>query len=94
VRRAANQRTWPKVETIVAAAMADEGEPRAVLERIASALAAITDEEFQGTDARAAGSTLSINLKLTKDPAALLKHFLTDIQQKRAATEAHWQRRY
>ena len=93
-RRAANQRTWPRIETIVAAAMAEGAEPRAVLERIASALAAITDKEFQTTDARAAGSTLSMNLKITKDPAALLKQFLADIQQKRAATEAHWQRRY
>ena len=93
-RRAANQRTWPRVENIVAAAMAEGAEPRAVLERIASALAAITDKEFQATDARAAGSTLSMNLKITKDPAALLKQFLADIQQKRAATEAHWQRRY
>lgn len=40
------------------------------------------------------GRTLSMNLKFTRDPAALLKHFLADIQQKRAATEAHRQRRY
>jgi hypothetical protein len=32
---------------------------------------------------------------LTSVPwTALLKHFLADIQQKRAATEAHWQREY
>jgi len=93
-RRSANQRTWPRVEKIVAAAMAEGGDPRAVLERIASALEAITDEDFQSTDARSAGRTLRLNLKHTKDPAALLQHTLADMREKRAATEAHWQRRY
>jgi len=93
-RRARNQRTWPLVEAIVTAAIAEGGEPRTVLERIALALEAIRDEDFQGTDAWAEGRTLSMNLKFTKDPAALLKYFLADIQHKRVATEAHWQRRY
>jgi hypothetical protein len=93
-RRALNQRTWPRVEEIVTAAIAEGGEPRTVLERIASELDAIKGEDSQGTDAWAAGRTLSMNLKFTRDPTALLKHFLADIQQKRAATEAHWQRKY
>ena len=92
-RRALNHRTWPRVEKIVAAAIAEGGEARAVLDRIASALTAITEEEFQWTDARAAGNALSMNLKFHRDPAALLRHFLADMRQKRAATEAHWQRR-
>jgi hypothetical protein len=93
-RRAANQRTWPRVEKIVAAARADGGDARTVLERIAAAFEGITDEDFQWTAAHSVGRTLRLNLKHTKDPAALLKHLLADIREKRAATEAHWQRRY
>ena len=93
-RRALNLRTWPMVEKIIADAIADGGEPRTVLERIASALQAITEERFQQTDAHAALRGLSMNLKHTQDPALLLETFVADVRQKRAATERHWQRKY
>ena len=93
-RRALNQRTWPLVEKVIADAMAAGGNPQTVLERIASALEALSDESFQRTDAHAASRTLWINLKHTRDPALLLETFVADVRGKRAATEAHWQRKY
>jgi hypothetical protein len=92
-RRALNQRTWPLVEKVIADAMAAGGEPRSVLEQIASALEAISGESFQRTDAHAVSRVLSINLKHTRDPALLLKTFVADVRERRAATEAHWQRK-
>lgn len=93
-RRALNQRTWPLVEQVIADAMATGGEPRTTLERIALALEAIPDESFQQTDAHGVSRVLSINLKHTRDPALLLEAFVADVRKRRAATEAHWQRKY
>ena len=93
-RRALNHRTWPLVEKVIDDAMATGGGPQTVLERIASALAAISDDSFQRTDAHAVSRVLSINLKHTRDPALLLDTFVADVRERRAATEAHWQRKY
>ena len=92
-RRALNRRTWPLVETIISEAVAAGGEPRTVLERIASAGQAFPDESFQMTDAHAALRGLSINLKLTRDPTLLLETFVADVRAKRQATDLHYRRR-
>jgi len=70
------------------------GEPQTVLERIASALEAISDESFQRTDAHAVSRVLSLNVKHTRDPALLLETFVAEVRERRAATEAHWRRKY
>jgi hypothetical protein len=93
-RRALNQRTWPLVGKVIAEAVAAGGEPQTVLERIASALEAISDESFQRTDAHAVSRVLSLNVKHTRDPALLLETFVAEVRERRAATEAHWRRKY
>ena len=94
-RRALNQRAWPIVQTIVDEARADGGDPRAVLERILAEVTARSDDTYATPDAfRWTRSTIATNLKFTTDPARLLDTVVAGVQEKRRATEAHWQRRY
>jgi hypothetical protein len=37
---------------------------------------------------------LSLNVKHTRDPALLLETFVAEVRERRAATEAHWRRKY
>ena len=75
-------------------AMARSVDPREAILDADTTLEAITDEGIRTTDAYTSiRRFLMVNLRNTRDPAALLKNVVDEIRIRRAAANTHYQRR-
>jgi uncharacterized protein (TIGR03435 family) len=93
-KRAANQRAWPVIEKVFADAMARTADPREALIGADQGLESITDEGIRQSYAYTGiRRDLATNLRLTRDPPALLKRLVDEIRLRRQAADAHFQRR-
>ena len=93
-QRAENQRAWPMIDKAFTDAMARSVDPREAILDADTTLEAITDEGIRTTDAYTSiRRFLMVNLRNTRDPAALLKNVVDEIRIRRAAADAHYQRR-
>jgi uncharacterized protein (TIGR03435 family) len=93
-KRAANQRAWPVIDKVFADALARAADPREALLESDRGLEAITDEGIRQSNAyMGIRRDLTTNLRITRDPAALLKRLVDEIRLRRAAADAHFQRR-
>jgi hypothetical protein len=96
--RLKNHRAWPAIEQLVRAAVADGGEPRAILERLAGALIALRESGGTAVEMSSAfrwtHGTVRPNLPIAKDPARLLDMIVTGVRDRSRAAEAHHLRRF
>jgi uncharacterized protein (TIGR03435 family) len=93
-KRAGNQRAWPVIEKVFADAMVQTADPREALLEADKGLEAITDEAIRQSYAYIRlRHDLTVNLRITRDPAALLTRLVDEIRLRREAADAHFQRR-
>ena len=93
-KRAANQRAWPVIDKVFADAIARTPDPREALVAADQGLESITDDSVRQSYAYTGiRHNLATNLRLTRDPAALLQRLVAEIRLRREAADAHFQRR-
>jgi uncharacterized protein (TIGR03435 family) len=93
-KRAANQRAWPVIEKVFADAIARTPDPREALVAADQGLESITDDSIRQSYAYTGiRHNFATNLRLTRDPAALLQRLVAEIRLRREAADAHFQRR-
>jgi uncharacterized protein (TIGR03435 family) len=96
-KRAENQRAWPIIEKVFADALARTSDPHEALIAAAEGLDAITDEEIRRANAyTGTRHNLTNNLRITRPTraaAALLTRLVDETRLRRAAADAHYQRR-
>jgi hypothetical protein len=74
--------------------MARTADPREALIGADQGLKSITDESIlQSYAYTGTRRDLEVNLRITRDPAALLKRLVDEIRLRREAADAHFQRR-
>jgi uncharacterized protein (TIGR03435 family) len=92
-RRAENQRAWPTIEKAFTDAMAQSSDPRQQLIDARTNLEAIA-EDVRTTEAYTSiHRDLTVNSRIAPDPAGLLKRLVDEARSRRAAADAHYQRR-
>ena len=92
-RRAENQRAWPTIETAFTDAMAQSSDPRQQLIDARTNLEAIAEDERTTEAYTSIHRDLTVNSRIAPDPAGLLKRLVDEIRSRRAAADAHYQRR-